>query len=331
MSNIEEQMRNAKTTTVAMFPVFSGVNAAHQFNNNPSCRTKWSGNTEKQKTFISMLESCLKNNDLKQFSIDEIRTIASRNAKEINNWLEANGFNIKLDDFPKPTDYGTASIFDATVQWIEDGQVMKITWMENPVDLVPAAKVKTDAVFRSLGKEKNRNLFMVKTKNPKDCVYFSPVVSEEDCNMENPMDILNLFNDLTTEAKNNRALAQFATKPELVFPTVSLDVKPDISWLKEMCFQGQSLENKGSGIIEDFIIKQALQQTKFKLNEKGARAKSAAAIGVTRDCAFLTPPVPVEVLDKPFFVWFHRENTTVPWFAARIGRDSIKEVQNLDL
>jgi len=97
------------------------------------------------------------------------------------------------------------------------------------------------------------------------------------------------------------------------FPMIDLDVKPDISWIK------------GLRIGVDYWVDQAIQQTKFRMNEFGARAQSA--VGMTLRCKGAGPGP--HVIDRPFLLWIQRDGMQFPLFAAVLCEDSWKEPAKL--
>jgi serine protease inhibitor len=104
---------------------------------------------------------------------------------------------------------------------------------------------------------------------------------------------------------------------------IDLNETVDIGWLKEMLTVDE--------IGDSWKISQALQQTKFKMNETGAHVKSAVAIGVMRCVSFGRPPELHLVIDKPFLLWIAREGTSLPIFAAYLDEDVWKDPKNLTL
>ncbi len=61
------------------------------------------------------------------------------------------------------------------------------------------------------------------------------------------------------------------------------------------------------------------QQTRFRMNEKGARSESAVAIGIAR-CLAMAPAQPF-VFDEPFLAWIEHPVLNIPFFAAWIAPD----------
>lgn len=104
----------------------------------------------------------------------------------------------------------------------------------------------------------------------------------------------------------------------VTFPMVDLDQEVDITWLLNMA------------LAEDAVIAQALQQTKLKMNEIGARVKSAVAIGLCEASCMPRKEAKI-VIDKPFYLWIERPGVTDPIFAGYISQNEWKDPKNLEL
>lgn len=72
----------------------------------------------------------------------------------------------------------------------------------------------------------------------------------------------------------------------------------------------------------EYFIGQALQETRFQMDEKNVAAQNA----VQRCCL---KSVPTFKLDKPFYLWIERLGMTIPLFAAYIAIDNWKELLKL--
>jgi hypothetical protein len=88
----------------------------------------------------------------------------------------------------------------------------------------------------------------------------------------------------------------------------------------EMAFLGTGVQ---TGRVGSYRIKQAKQQTKFKMNHIGAKAESAAAFGFAFECCSM--PKPDLVIDKPFYAWMTRKGLDVPYFAGYIDTSDWKD------
>jgi hypothetical protein len=78
--------------------------------------------------------------------------------------------------------------------------------------------------------------------------------------------------------------------------------------------------------LENFYIGQALQQTKFRMNEKGAKVESAVAMSLNRGMAVEPEPY---VIDRPFVLWIERPGMAIPFFAAVLCEDVWREPKEL--
>ena len=106
----------------------------------------------------------------------------------------------------------------------------------------------------------------------------------------------------------------------VTMPMVSLDMENDISWLTGLS------TTDASG--DPAVLTQAVQQTKLRMNERGARVQSAAAVAGVRG----TPPQPkpTYVMDEPFFIWVRQEGIPFPVFTGYITSESWKDPVCLD-
>jgi hypothetical protein len=98
------------------------------------------------------------------------------------------------------------------------------------------------------------------------------------------------------------------------FPMVDLDVYPDISLIQ------------GLGIGAGYHVGTALQQTRFRMNEHGARAQSASAMAISRGISRVVPP---HVINRPFLLWIKRDGLDFPIFASLLCEDVWSEPKEL--
>ena len=79
---------------------------------------------------------------------------------------------------------------------------------------------------------------------------------------------------------------------------------------------------------QEAVISQALQQTKFKMNQLGARVKSAVAIGISKTSASIEILEPI-IINKPFFLWIERPGLSFPLMYAYIDEANWKNPGDL--
>ena len=251
----------------------------------------WSCVNEKQIYFIEHFFD--KKKELYQFNDKELRSWVSKSYTYLNDIAKKNGFTLEFDPF-EPNEFGSLSILDVTVQWPEEGNIAAIS--HNGI-VYKAAQLKNNfSVFET---EKYSYPIVKINTRTHDVVYIT--VADETAQE------FALLQKIT-------ALQRYATDGQLTyydhlyFPQVDLDQQVDISWLCGM----HCPEKEGP---ERWIISQAIQQTKFKMDEKGAHVESAAGISF---CKTSWRPFEELIIDQAFYVWIERPGCTMPVFAAYI-------------
>lgn len=246
-------------------------------------------------------------------AIPEIESVVGRSADEINAFLARKGFSIRLDPFTDPRDFGVASVLDVLVEWLERGEVRSIRagGREYPAVRIPAGGSRATVV---------RHCGLPKFPNPIACLTTRSSAGDIVC--LTALDAA-AVPDLITEGglpsmvtDTVRFLNEYGG---VVFPMVSLDQEVDIRWLL-------GLKTTGADGLPA-IVAQAKQQTKFRMNEVGARAESAVAMGVTRGMA--PRPKPDLVIDQPFLCWVERPGIPVPLFFGHITPEDWKNPGSL--
>ena len=106
----------------------------------------------------------------------------------------------------------------------------------------------------------------------------------------------------------------------LVFPMIDLNQQVDISWLG-----GLKTTDEAGRVWE---ISQAKQQTKFKMNELGARVKSAVAVAIR--CLSIARNNPI-IIDKPFFLWIQRQGLSYPLLYSYLDYECWSNPGNLEM
>lgn len=238
----------------------------------------WYGINESQNSFLEVFQRLRKVVP----GLKELQSIASYSAAEINKFLADNGFSITLSPFTDPSDFGVASILDVLVEWLETGSVTSVQMGKFPaVKLVPGVKIMThDLAPNPIATIDTKSGDIVAmTAMPK------PTCSE--------FQLLQMIHSICEKATPARGFEG------VIFPMIDYDEEIDISWLVGMeCPKVEGTDQRPAHIAE------AKQQTKFKMNEKGARVKSAAAMTMKRCCV---GPRSL-VIDEPFLCWITRKD-----------------------
>jgi len=223
----------------------------------------------------------------------DMKTVGSRSADEINQFLADNGFDIKLDKLD-PGGVGVASILKILMSWVYEGVDCDIN-------------AKDGANYKGVKMLKNIECFtspdiegcIVRIQPHEDFSLYLATASQ-------PFDEQSMF-ALANELSKAKGV-RFDVK-SVSFPEVDMDCHPDISWL---C---------GLSAGRDFIS-QAVMQTKFKLDKYGARAEAAVAVAVSRGISFDQKHV---IFDKPFLAWIEKPGIEIPIFVSWCDYDSWKK------
>lgn len=284
--------------TSVIYPIITALSNAAQ---HVEAKTPWTTVNENQST---LLENFYSKMEKEANSIKDIQTRVSHVVEELNSWMKERGFEIQLKPFEKPEDFGVVSILDVLVEWIEPGRKTTI--------------LKDDKSFQAVKISSDNSDVMMSTKHPNPIAVLETKSGERVCLTvaEQELSGFELTNKCCELSKSKTQIHKYG---DVIFPMVSLNQEVDISWLKNLWCIGN---DSPSGNIAK--VAQAFQQTKFRMNEIGARAESAVAIGMMR-CASVRYPPPPLVIDKPFLAWIERDNLSMPLFTAYVTEEDWKD------
>jgi len=244
---------------------------------------------------------------------DNLKRKAHRDVAVINQWLKGNSFDIQLSPSPAgPTTFAVASILDVLVEWIELGHKTTIC-SENTRETYKAVKLDKDQGVRAyvdMSEEHPNPVVEIGTKSKlgdKVCMTVLDDLPDGTFAISEKVDRLR---------KTRKAHTGCAG---VIFPMVNYDSKVDIGWILGM---------RTGSKPDDFYIEQALQQTKFRMNERGARAQSAVAMSFRS--LSIAAPDPVIEINRPFLLWIERPSVDIPLFAGVFAEDVWKEPEGLD-
>lgn len=230
---------------------------------------------------------------LHKFADKELQVWVSDTVAQINAQLEKHGYDIRLDELPSPSFY-LASVMDIQVSWRKKGFATKL---RSGNYFYPAVSMGAHVMTcEAAGHE--HPVFGVLTTGS-DIVYMTKADKE-----------LSNFALLSRVMQIEEGLRVKDTGyDELIFPMVELNEKNDISWLISLGFDRKR------------EILQAKQQNKFAMNEKGARAQSAAAISVAKALSAQISQPKIYLMDEPFFCWISRPGVPYPIFAGYLNQE----------
>jgi hypothetical protein len=287
-----------KTATVAVWPILGCLKAAEEFVGKTS---EWGPVNDDQREFLDLFGEHIDGVDLLSSWLERR---AGRDVAAINAWLRERGFDISLSEIDDADGFAVASILDVLVEWLKEGTRTKL---DSGGVLYDGVKLK-DGVRVCQHPGISRNPVVRISTRSGVTVCMSVAESEP----EGRWGLLSLIRGLQkVEASDYRYEG-------VVFPMVSYDRHEDIS-----CFKGLGLVVPG----REWFVSEAVQQTRFRMNEKGARAESAAAMTLKRCCVVGPEPY---VIDRPFVLWMEADGLPLPLFAGVFAEDVWKDPKGLE-
>jgi hypothetical protein len=267
----------------------------------------WQAVNDQQRQFVRNYFS--QRAQLNRFSPQELRSWVDTMASLLNEVLEREGFTDRLDQFDDD-EFGVVSVLDVLVKWLTEGEATIIK--TESMGSYPGVRLanRSGASNFVVGESSHHPHPVAKIDTQSgDHLYITVA--------DKPAADFDLLRRVHMIESSMLSLPDYTS---LAFPMINLDETVDITWLKGLKTMGES------GLWK---LSQALQQTKFKMNESGAHVKSMVAIGVMRG---IDPSPSFHlVIDKPFFLWIKRPGASIPLFAAHLDEAVWKNPGNLDL
>ncbi len=292
----------SETSTVVVYPIVSALLKAMDYLEHS---TEWEPINEVQKKFMKEVFDWCRGD---AHRIEEIRSIAHSDVFVLNKWLKENGFSIQLDPFGGDG-FGVVSILDVVGEWLSSGSQNHV--FDDDRQKYPGVKIQSDYAFHSV---EDHDSFIVELKTKGDDLVYLMMLEE----VPEGIEIIKLVERLTNEMKPIHVQHN-----GVIFPMVDLDIEKEVDWLLGMRLLTPD------GPVPYYFIAQALQQTKLKMNEKGFRVKSAAAIGML--AKGMPPKVTPYVINRPFLMWISRPNLSKPLFVGYLNKDVWKDPGGLEM
>ena len=292
-----------ETKTLVVYPISSAIRQAELFLKDVQSIT--TANDIQAKFMEQIHEYCKE--EIQQ--IKEIESIADIDNEKINEWLKERGFQIKLGPFG-PGGFGVASVLDLLGKWAIKGKEWSVETEEG--EYFPGIRM------TNYGKEfyrvKDNPNFIIEIETKESDRVFLMMADEVPAGLE----LLDHIEEIQKEMKT----VSFEYDG-FIFPKIDLDEETILEWILDLRFETPN------GEVPFYIIAQALQQTKLKMNEIGFRVKSAVALGILAGAApKRTEPY---VINKPFLMWVIRPGLSKPFFIGYLNTDVWKDPKNLDM
>ncbi len=280
--------------TVALAPIAQCMMSAERIGGNGESGT-WEPSNDLQKQFIENFYSEVIQL-IEDLSEDEIKGFASLDVDELNTFLRDQGFDIELDAI-EPRSFGVAAIFKVIVKW--KGQGIRVNILADGKRYEAANLTKG---YRCVTCNDHPHPIAAIYTKTKDTVYITKA----------PKDVPKGL-DLLQYAKQLQNAEQTPVYfDELIFPVTDYDEQVDISWLLKMQITFSPM------LI--FVLGQALQQTKFRMDEKGAEVESAVTMVCDEIDDDRSEPQ-ILCIDEPYLLWMVRGEHSLPFFAGYITEE----------
>jgi hypothetical protein len=291
----EQEPQELSTSTLCVLPILGCIHIAEKYMeeeiNQPPERAPV---TDEQEQFLELFEDLLTAIP----ELQELQSMADMSAGPVNAWLKERGFDIELPE-PDENGFAVASILDILVNWLHTGKRTFIKGV-NTGEEYTGVHLNNGVTVAHLPAVHDNPVVRIATKEG-----YSVCMSMVD---NVPEGITGLFLKVA-ELEQVKATSHHFDGVQ--FPMIDLDEKPDISWINGLQF-GQGL-----------YVSSAMQQTKFRMNEKGARIESAAGMSIMR--SMVSNKKLPHVIDKPFLLWVNKDGLDFPVFAGLLCEDVWKE------
>jgi hypothetical protein len=291
-----DPVQTSTSQTSCMLPLVGCINAAEKYLG-ISCL--WRTVNSKQRFFYDNFL----NTDRRELErVPELESIASHNSVEINDFLQARGFSIKLEEFDRPDFLALASVLKVLVEWLSKGVVTNVR-----DGAYPAVRLRRGLTFYSVPRLSETTVVSIETKS-RDVVNMAM--------LKNPPTESKLAELIAKIDKTKKRIFDF---DGVVFPMIDYNCEVDISWM-----QGMHTRDRNN---DPFVIGAAIQQTKFRMNEIGAKLESAAAMVMRGTTAVRHPDL---IIDQPFVLWISRPGLSQPLFVAHFTEEVWKQPPSLE-
>ena len=274
--------------TESVLPILRCLTEAFKFSGSESVKAV----TDTQKEFLREFFCSIKEADS-----PFLDGKADADVGVINAWLKERGFDIKLQECPGNA-FSVAAVLDALVEWEGEASSSSIS---KEGKTYPAVRIKNGVDICRLS---DGNFYLrLRTKSG---VYVNIAVTDRPEGWKWPIhsSVRLVENKTSTISPFNGAV---------LFPKISKDEFTDIAFLRGL--------KMGS-----LYIGEAVQQNRFRMNEKGARAQSAA--GISLRCSTFNRD-PLICIDEPFLLWMSEPGKVLPLFCGWFETDSWKEPSDI--
>jgi hypothetical protein len=231
------------------------------------------------------------------FSPEEYARIASTKEADLNKFFSDRGFTLTVPPIPEGG-FGSGCTLNILVEWQEKANLVTITTKaEKSYEGISFPLNQGHTQVQMIAPPfHNHRIATLPAKRDGDFVFITPY--------SGPIDDESI---LVFAEKVLEGGYQLDPKAELQLPMLNYDQTGPLDWLT------------GLRRSDNWFVASAVQQNRFKLNEIGARAESAAAMTFLRS-AMVMRPNPL-IIDEPFLIWIARDGVRKPIFTLFAAED----------
>lgn len=253
----------------------------------------WSGKTDAHHYWLRYLPNYAA---IPAGLVPELEGRASTDIAAINNWLRERGFTIQLPLTSDPLAFGVAAISDLTVQWSRPGTAQSY---------YGHAGFHLDGGVQSFDSAAAPYPILQIATASGDVVTIHEQ-GRDPVGWKGLLEAVALTQTLVSTAEK-------PTETALLAPMVHLDQTPDVSWLRGLR-------------TADFYVAQAVMQTRFGMNQLGARAMEATGMIMMRG---IRQHLSQYTVTRPFLIYITRPGVPVPIFQAYITPEDWRDPGDL--
>ncbi len=294
------------SSTITLIPLIAALMSANQTIHYPSTGSiNFSPSNDTQRALCEAYR--LDPFMLQRFSPAEYATCVSLDIEEVNKFLGTKGFNARLSGGSERALY-VAAMLNIRFEWPMIGDLGFLS-----VDGVDYPSVRFET----------RHGHEFSVYHLRDCAEISEVLAVTATNgdeifmaMQEGDTVLQRFDLLEAISRWKRDERRSLRYNTVIFPMIDIDHEVDTTWLS-----GLQVINDASVLCE---IGQAVQQTKFQMNHKGAAVESAAAMEVLDGDGSGKKEYRAFTINRPFYLWIMRKDVTTPIFAGYIDHSNWK-------
>lgn len=282
---------------------------------------QWQDKNQMQQVFLTHIYPVAVEQAVKY--CPDIDATATQSPEQLAQWFAQRGFNIRLEW--QPPHFGTGAILNVLAEYETPGTARTMTAKNGRnYDSVymPTGRVNLLSPPPRYQNNPESVVVITRTKNPGDHLWLmkSP---------DRPHDTLDLIVRGAEILSQSRPMATAVMAPSPVasaeWPMVDINQEDDINWMQGICGAG-----KYGGQPLPVILSQTVQKNILKMNEKGARVKSATAMAFLFGAAPNTEPQGTHIkIDEPFYFFLVRRNMSLPYFCGYVDYEDWQKPQDL--